>query len=60
MRIQSKAIVIFLILSLGPLATVGVIAYKNGEGSIKKNLGSSFQKIAHEAIDKVDRGLEEE
>ena len=59
MRIRTKALLIFSILSLVPLAVIGVIAYKNGEETIKESLGVSFQQIAHETIDKVDRSLYE-
>ncbi len=57
MPIRVKAVLIFLALSLTPLAVVGWLAYSRGEETIRRSLGSSFQRIAHEAIDKVDRGL---
>lgn len=59
MKIRTKSIIISLLLSLTPLSIIGVIAYKNGEKTITENLGSSFQQIAHEAMNKVDRYLYE-
>ena len=59
MRIRTKFILILLVLSLVPLAVIGTIAYQNGKRVMKRSLGSSFQQIAHEAIDKVDRSLYE-
>lgn len=59
MKIRTKSIIIFLILSLGPLAIIGAIAYKNGENIIKRSLGSSFQLIANETTERVDSTLYE-
>lgn len=57
MRIQSKFLITFLILSLVPLAIVGTLSYKIGEETIKKNLGYSCQRNAHETMDRLDRTL---
>lgn len=59
MRIQTKSVIIFLILSLAPLLIIGVIAYQIGKETIKESLGASFQQIAHETINMVDRHLYE-
>src|SRR6185436_6925877 len=59
MRLQTKTALIFLALSLLPLFLMGGVAYLTAEDAIKKSLGSSFQKIAHEASDKVDRNIYE-
>lgn len=59
MPIRVKTILVFLILSLVPLAALGWLAYKNGEETIQQSLGASFEQIASEAIDKVDRSLYE-
>lgn len=55
MNIRAKVTLIFLTLSLAPLVGVGMIAALNGERALKKSLGSSFQWIASEVIDKMDR-----
>ncbi len=59
MRIQTKAAIMFVALSLTPLAVIGTIAYRHGEETIRMGVGASFQQIAHESIDKVDRSLYE-
>lgn len=59
MRIRTKLILILLVLSLVPLAAISMIAYQSGERVIKKNLGLSYQQIAQETIEKVDRTLYE-
>jgi PAS domain S-box-containing protein len=57
MPIRTKAVLILLTLSLVPLAAIGWLACTSGEESIRHNLGSSFQRLAREAIDQVDRDL---
>ncbi len=59
MKIRPKIMIIFLLLSLVPLIIIGMISYKSGEETIKKNLGAAFQQIAHETINKVDIVLSE-
>lgn len=59
MRIRTKAIVIFLFLSLVPLVSIGLIASKNAEATLKKTLGSNLQVMAHEAIESVNHNLYE-
>mgnify|MGYP001600452200 CR=1 FL=1 len=59
MLIRTKTTLIFLALSLIPLAVIGLMAYQHGKATIRESLGSSFQQIAREAIDKVDRSLYE-
>ncbi len=57
MGIRTKALLAFLALSLLPLLIVGSLAYRYGHEVVEEDLGSSFQQIAHEVLDKVDRGL---
>lgn len=57
MRLQIKIAVTFLLLSLLPLVLTGVIAYPVALNAMKTSLGTSFQQIAHETIDKVDRSV---
>jgi len=59
MKIRTKITLFSLILSLVPLSILGIIAYQNGESALKKNLGETFQLVAQQAIDKVDRNLYE-
>lgn len=59
MKIRTKVILIFLLLSLLPFVIIGTIAYKNGESIIRKTLGLAFQQTAYESIDRVDRVLHE-
>ena len=59
MRIRTKFIIIFLILSLTPLAIVGVIAYQNGKKTIEENLGESYLQAAHVITERIDRSLYE-
>lgn len=57
MKIRTKTAIIFLIFSLAPLTLIGAIAYQNGRTAIKQSLGVTFQQIANQTIDKVDRSL---
>ncbi len=57
MQIRAKTTFILLVSSLTPLGLVGTIAYRNGEGAIRESMDESFQQLAYEAIDKVDRSL---
>jgi hypothetical protein len=57
MKIRTKTAIIFLILSLVPLTLIGNISYQYGKEAIKKSLGVTFQQVAHQTIDKVDRNL---
>lgn len=57
MRLQIKIAVTFLLLSLLPLVLTGVIAYPVALNAMKTSLGKSFQQIAYETIDKVDRSV---
>ena len=57
MRIHTKLLLIFLSLSLLPLALIGWFSYTYAASVLQKTLGLSFQQIAHETVDKVDRGL---
>src|SRR5262249_15762865 len=59
MPIRRKFLLILGALSLVPLALVGVLSYRRGEEAIRTSLGGSFQLLAQEAMDKVDRGLYE-
>ena len=59
MRIRTKTIVIFLVLSLAPLTIIGIIAYQQGKKTIEERLGASFHQIAHETIERVDHNLYE-
>jgi diguanylate cyclase (GGDEF)-like protein/PAS domain S-box-containing protein len=59
MRLRTKTIIIFLILSLFPLFTVAGISYKKAEEALKTSLGYSFQQMARETIDKTDRSIYE-
>ena len=59
MRLQIKTTVTFLLLSLLPLILAGVVAYPVALNAMKTSLGSSFQQIAQETIDKVDRSVYE-
>jgi len=59
LRIRTKTTIIFLVLSLSPLAAIGMFAYQNGREAIATNLGASFALLAHETMDKVDRNLYE-
>lgn len=57
MKIRTKSTIIFLTISLAPLLVIGTIATLNGEKVLKRSLGTSFQWIAGEMMDKVDRIL---
>jgi diguanylate cyclase (GGDEF)-like protein/PAS domain S-box-containing protein len=57
MNIRTKTAIIFLILSLVPLTVIGNISYQNGKEAIKQSLGVTFQQIAYQTMDKVDRNL---
>lgn len=57
MKIRTKTTLIFLTFSLIPLALIGAFAYKTGQTAIMQSLGGSFQQIANQTIDKVDRSL---
>lgn len=57
MKIKTKAIIIFLLLSIIPLFIIGVIAYKSGEVAIIKILGLNFRQLAHFTMTKVDQRL---
>ena len=59
MRIQTKTMILLLVLSLVPLTIIGTIAYLNGQEAIKTSLGTSFQQIAHEKIDRINHSLYE-
>lgn len=59
MRIRTKTIIIFLILSLAPIAIIGTLAYQNGREALKESLGKSFQMRAEETIEMVDQNLYE-
>ena len=47
----------FLGLSLIPLMGMGKFAYENGQEAIKKNLGSTFQQLAHARIENSEKRL---
>ncbi|WDT75666.1 MAG: EAL domain-containing protein [Candidatus Manganitrophus sp.] len=57
MKIRTKTTLIFLTFSLIPLVFIGAFAYKTGQTAIMQSLGGSFQQIANQTIDKVDRSL---
>lgn len=57
MKIRTKITVIFLVLSLVPLTMMSVVAYQNGKKALKDNLGATFQWVAQQTIDKIDRTL---
>ncbi len=46
-------------LSLFPFTAMGLIAFQNGEKALKDNLGATFQLVARENMDKIDRSLYE-
>ncbi len=55
--IKQKLIILFLLLSLTPMLTAALIAYKNGKTALKESIGSKLQTSAVEALDKIDRLL---
>ena len=59
MGIRARLVLTFLLLSLLPLLAIGLLAYRNGEKTISASLGGSFQRMAEETTDKVDRSLYE-
>lgn len=59
MRLQIKTTVTFLLLSLLPLIVTGIVTYPVALSAMKTSLGASFQQIADETIDKVDRSIYE-
>jgi len=59
MKIRTKITFIFLILSLVPLTMMSYVAYQNGKKALKDNLGATYQLLAEQTIDKIDRTLYE-
>lgn len=59
MKIRTKITLTFLILSLVPLTLMSVVAYQNGKNALKDNLGATYQLLAQQTIDKIDRTLYE-
>ncbi len=59
MRVRTKLFLILLGLTLVPLITAGVITLQQGERALRERLGTSFQRMAAETMDKVDRSLYE-
>ena len=57
MRIRTKITLLFFLLFLAPFILIGTLSYQNGRNAVQESLGSSFQQLAREAIDKVDRHL---
>ena len=57
MRVRTKLTLTFLALALGPLASIGFLTFRRSEQALRDSLGASFQRMATEAIDKVDRSL---
>jgi len=59
MRLRPKITLLLLFLSMIPLILIGVIAYERGRAALRKSLGSQFQYIARETIEKVNFGVYE-
>lgn len=59
MKIRTKITLIFLILSLVPLTLMSYVVYQNGKKALKENLGATYQLLARQTIDKIDRTLYE-
>ncbi|NOY83802.1 MAG: EAL domain-containing protein [Nitrospirae bacterium] len=57
MKIRTKITLTFLVLSLVPLTMVSYVAYQNGKQALKENLGTTYQLLAQQTIDKIDRRL---
>ncbi|MBI3617906.1 MAG: PAS domain S-box protein [Candidatus Omnitrophica bacterium] len=57
MKIRTKNTLLFLCLSLVPLMGMGKFAYENGQQAIKKNLGSTFQQLAHARIENAEQNF---
>jgi two-component system NtrC family sensor kinase len=55
MRIRSKTILFFLLLSILPLVVMGWMAYENAGRALKRNLGSHLHHIAHNTIYNIDQ-----
>jgi len=56
-KLRARLILILLVLSMAPLLAIGVMASRDGEATLRANLGGSFRRMAAESIDKVDRSL---
>lgn len=57
MGIHKKTIAIYLFFFLVPFVVIGLFSYQSGKKEIEKTLGGSFQRIAYEASDKIDRHI---
>ena len=60
MSVRTKFILTLLSLTLLPLITAGTIGYRRGEQALRESLGTSFQRMATETMEMVDRYLFEE
>jgi PAS domain S-box-containing protein len=59
MRVRTKFILTLLGITLLPFLLIGRLVYRRGETALRESLGASFERMAAEAIDKVDRSLHE-
>lgn len=57
MKIRSKTILSFLLLSILPLIVMGWMAYENAGRALKRNLGAHLYHIAHNAIYNIDQNF---
>ncbi len=58
-RLQSRLIVWFLLLSLGPLVLAMSLTVRRSEAELVRQAGASMATHAQNAIDQIDRNLEE-
>lgn len=54
MRLRPKITVLLLLLSMIPFILIGVMAYYEGEASLRKSLGSHFQYVARNTMDSIE------
>lgn len=59
MRLRPKITVLLLLLSMIPFILIGVMAYYEGEASLRKSLGSHFQYVARNMMDSIESYIHE-
>lgn len=57
MKVRTKLTLVLLAITLLPFLIVGRVVYERAENALRESLGRSFERMAAEAIDKVDRSL---
>lgn len=59
MKLRTKITLTCLVLSLVPLTVMGYVAYQNGKQALKNSLGMTYELLAQQTINKIDRTLYE-